>query len=744
MTKADSLNSGRRSGSFCFDGNSSNGFTWNPANFSTLSRNLKSVGVHEKLENWVNYTGNLTPVCIKMEDGQTEIPAEMLDAGSSRSNSPVEDNGTQDGSSNKMMKPDPKICGVCGDKALGNNFNAITCESCKAFFRRNALKTKEFVCPFNDNCKVDPVTRRFCQKCRLKKCFDIGMKKEWIMTDEEKKMKKIKIEQNRMKRQSTDFPSCDTPVAKAACLVDPQTPPMDQLVIPQNSPPDPTLPHKISKQPTMPHASADLHRQVNFKDSAGLSDCSTTSNDSVSNSVPASCFSTTLVSAERSGSSPLMSHVSTSLLLHADLENKSHHTFIHEVNTGSSHSVIWNDSDSSKINQVDQQISCQVQMPLLSSLIRPGTAESPPEAELSTEASEDGSVNNPASSVSRSNHGSPAAGSSASHSNSGSHPTCYSISIDNTSLSSNLLQDSSESSDEDTKSNNYINELVTSHGENRGRYEEELLPLPFNTMDSILSVAIKAEFNAFGVLNGGQEPHQAVQSRLLNKAEQNKLNELLLASQALATPVDAEGPVKVSDPSLINVINLTDIAIRRLIKMSKKISAFKNMCQEDQVALLKGGCTEMMILRSVVSYDPDRDSWNIPHSNLGYNIKLGVLKEARGNLYEEHQRFVKSFKSEWRSDENIMVLMCVITLFTAERSNVIHKDVVKLEQDSYYYLLKRYLESNMSGCEARSTYLQLIKKIAELHVLNSNHLRVFLEVNPREVEPLLIEIFDLK
>ena len=35
---------------------------------------------------------------------------------------------------------DSKICGVCGDKALGYNFDAISCESCKAFFRRNAQK----------------------------------------------------------------------------------------------------------------------------------------------------------------------------------------------------------------------------------------------------------------------------------------------------------------------------------------------------------------------------------------------------------------------------------------------------------------------------------------------------------------------------------------------------------------------------------------------------------------------------
>lgn len=33
-----------------------------------------------------------------------------------------------------------KICGVCGDRALGYNFDAISCESCKAFFRRNAPK----------------------------------------------------------------------------------------------------------------------------------------------------------------------------------------------------------------------------------------------------------------------------------------------------------------------------------------------------------------------------------------------------------------------------------------------------------------------------------------------------------------------------------------------------------------------------------------------------------------------------
>lgn len=37
------------------------------------------------------------------------------------------------------------------------------------------------------------------------------------------------------------------------------------------------------------------------------------------------------------------------------------------------------------------------------------------------------------------------------------------------------------------------------------------------------------------------------------------------------------------DPRLVTIVNLTAVAIRRFIKMAKKISAFKNMCEEDQV-----------------------------------------------------------------------------------------------------------------------------------------------------------------
>uniref|UniRef100_A0A0K0ETE7 Nuclear receptor domain-containing protein n=1 Tax=Strongyloides stercoralis TaxID=6248 RepID=A0A0K0ETE7_STRER len=92
-----------------------------------------------------------------------------------------------------------KICRICGDVAYSYNFNCVSCESCKAFFRRNALRPKEFKCPFNGKCEVNIVSRRFCQKCRLEKCFKLGMKKELILTEEERELKNKMVREKRAK-----------------------------------------------------------------------------------------------------------------------------------------------------------------------------------------------------------------------------------------------------------------------------------------------------------------------------------------------------------------------------------------------------------------------------------------------------------------------------------------------------------------------------------------------------------------
>ncbi|NXM21740.1 VDR protein, partial [Ploceus nigricollis] len=87
----------------------------------------------------------------------------------------------------------PRICGVCGDRATGFHFNAMTCEGCKGFFRRSMKRKAMFTCPFSGDCHITKDNRRHCQACRLKRCLDIGMMKEFILTDEEVQRKREMI-----------------------------------------------------------------------------------------------------------------------------------------------------------------------------------------------------------------------------------------------------------------------------------------------------------------------------------------------------------------------------------------------------------------------------------------------------------------------------------------------------------------------------------------------------------------------
>jgi len=99
----------------------------------------------------------------------------------------------------KSSKLSGLICLVCGAPATGFNFSVITCMCCKAFFRRNALFGLEaYQCRYlTEKCSINMRTRRDCSYCRLKKCFQVGMKKELILTEDVKRLKREKLYANR-------------------------------------------------------------------------------------------------------------------------------------------------------------------------------------------------------------------------------------------------------------------------------------------------------------------------------------------------------------------------------------------------------------------------------------------------------------------------------------------------------------------------------------------------------------------
>ncbi|XP_028853381.1 retinoic acid receptor gamma-A-like isoform X2 [Denticeps clupeoides] len=110
---------------------------------------------------------------------------------------------TQSTSSEEMIPSSPsppppprvyKPCFVCQDKSSGYHYGVSSCEGCKGFFRRSIQKNMVYTCHRDKNCQINKVTRNRCQYCRLQKCFEVGMSKEAVRNDRNKKKKDIKEE----------------------------------------------------------------------------------------------------------------------------------------------------------------------------------------------------------------------------------------------------------------------------------------------------------------------------------------------------------------------------------------------------------------------------------------------------------------------------------------------------------------------------------------------------------------------
>ncbi|XP_043222979.1 ecdysone receptor-like isoform X2 [Amphibalanus amphitrite] len=140
---------------------------------------------------------------------QTIVPTKGHDDMSPpNSNGPFNNNNVEE---KKKKGPLPRLseelCLVCGDRASGYHYNALTCEGCKGFFRRSMTKNIVYVCKYGQNCEIDMYMRRKCQECRLKKCLAVGMRPECVVPEFTCKAKRQEKEKQRGRARSGSVPS---------------------------------------------------------------------------------------------------------------------------------------------------------------------------------------------------------------------------------------------------------------------------------------------------------------------------------------------------------------------------------------------------------------------------------------------------------------------------------------------------------------------------------------------------------
>ncbi|MCP9266247.1 Nuclear hormone receptor HR96 [Dirofilaria immitis] len=170
--------------------------------------------------------------------------------------------------------------------------------------------------------------------------------------------------------------------------------------------------------------------------------------------------------------------------------------------------------------------------------------------------------------------------------------------------------------------------------------------------------------------------------------------------------------------SLMDLVGMTDLALRRIIIMAKELTFFKSSAELE--------------------------------------IKLDILKNSKESKhYEEHKRFLTTFGEKWGKNEYIMLLLNAITLFSPFRTNL--QDIQELQKirQTYCDILRSknfcfvYLTENYSKLppytvviglyvapEAKESYQGLLKKLGvELNQLSQSLLRIYHGLDNSKVNP---------
>ncbi|XP_047494808.1 ecdysone receptor-like isoform X7 [Penaeus chinensis] len=186
-------------------------------------------------------------------------PSESSLSGREDMSSPSSYNGYGTESSDYKKKKGPvprqqeELCLVCGDRASGYHYNALTCEGCKGFFRRSITKNAVYQCKYGHNCEMDMYMRRKCQECRLKKCLNVGMRPECVVPESQCQVKR---EQKKARgKDKKEYPPVGSPIAEEKF---PAVSP-----VPQSIKPNMPVPPMTSDQEEL--ISALVHYQEEFE-----------------------------------------------------------------------------------------------------------------------------------------------------------------------------------------------------------------------------------------------------------------------------------------------------------------------------------------------------------------------------------------------------------------------------------------------------------------------------------------------
>jgi hypothetical protein len=227
----------------------------------------------------------------------------------------------------------------------------------------------------------------------------------------------------------------------------------------------------------------------------------------------------------------------------------------------------------------------------------------------------------------------------------------------------------------------------------------------------------------------------------LEDSAKEKIAEVLRAFE-----VSFDGPMErnpMREPSSTDFLNMADTSVKRLVKMAKHLTAFRSFSQEDQISLLKGAVVEVLVLRSAKMFDTGSKGWLVNKSGKNHTVNATSLLSNQESMsfFEQYQKFATALLQSTHHDNVVLMLMIVMTVMSPDRSSIKStKDIAEI-QEEYARLLKHYMKVRYPDDELM--FARVLQKLADVRDLNETHTRMLMHMRVEELEPLIVEIFDI-
>merc|ERR1719468_201155 len=201
----------------------------------------------------------------------------------------------------------------------------------------------------------------------------------------------------------------------------------------------------------------------------------------------------------------------------------------------------------------------------------------------------------------------------------------------------------------------------------------------------------------------------------------------------------ASGGDSESDSLFRHITEMTILTVNLIVEFCKHLPGFASLEKDDQVVILKGCSSEVMMLRAARRYDPQTDSIifanNHPFSTENY--------KAAGLRSETLFRFCRR-KIKMKVDNAEFGLLTAITIFS-ERKNLKQRKRVEKIQEIYVDALRSYVMSHRKK-DPIVAFAKLLGTLVELRSLgNINSKTCFdLKLVNRRLPDFLAEIWDIK